>query len=157
MTASRCTTIRSMLIDPRRYWFRSSGSCDERVVRVARPLEQPLRPVLTVIDGDRDPRGRVLGRERHQVVAALDVVVEPGHAHPEPVRHGLHRDPVEPDLGRGAGDHLAVEPRGPADLAAAAGRRADRGGALRSRRSSSSRAVAIGPSVPGPCSSSGIS
>ena len=89
---------------------------DERVVAVARPLEQPRRPVLAVVDRHLDLRGRVLGPEAHEIVAALDVVVEPGHAHAEALGHRLHRHPIEPDLVGGAGDHRPVEPGRAADL-----------------------------------------
>ena len=51
---------------------------DERVVAVAGPLQQPLRPVLAVVDRNLDLRGGVLGAEPHEVVAPSTWWYSPG-------------------------------------------------------------------------------
>ncbi len=64
-----------------------------------------------MIPGEMDPGRGVLGGELHEVVAALDVVIQAGDAHAELVGHRLHRDTIESDLVGRVGDHVAIEPR----------------------------------------------
>src|SRR6478609_3731875 len=56
-----------------------------------------------------DARSRVLSGQLHEVVATFDVVVQTGNAHAKLIGDRLHRDPVETDLVRRLGDHVAVE------------------------------------------------
>ncbi len=101
---------------------------DEHLESVAGPLQQPLGPVLPAVARQHDALRRVLGREPHQVVTPVDVVIQPGHAHAEVFGDGFHGDVVEPDLGRGPSDHLAIEASGPTDLSPGHSRRHGRGG-----------------------------
>src|SRR6478609_212997 len=56
-----------------------------------------------------DARSRVLRGELHEVVATFDMVIQTGNAHTELIGDRLHRDPVETDLVRRVGNHVAVE------------------------------------------------
>ena len=85
---------------------------DERRPVVGRPLEQPDRPVLAVVLGQRQPPGGAVGRQAQQVVLAVDVVVERGHRDPEVVGDGAEGELGQPDLDGGVGDLLATDARG---------------------------------------------
>ena len=81
--------------------------CGEDGTVVVRPVEQPLRPVLSTIDRQGDRSRRFLRRDTEQVVLSRDMVVQRGNRHAEVVGNGLEREALEPELVRGLCDHRA--------------------------------------------------